>query len=140
MCARPLAAFAACLAMLPISSALAGDIYRYVDDDGGVHYVDRPSGAPDEERLTIASEPTDPAVVRARVAERRQARSDEADAEAASDEQAEKCRDYRERLERYVTSQRLYRENEAGERVYLDEAEREEARARVEELIANDCT
>lgn len=140
MRARPLAALTACLALLSVGGAVAGEIYRYVDGDGNVHYVDRPTGAPNEERLSIDSDPTDPTVIAARVAERRKASSDEADAEAERAEQQRKCRDYRERLERYVTSRRLYRENEAGDRVYLDEAESAEARAKVEELIAQNCT
>lgn len=140
MCARTLTALIACLATLSVGGASAGEIYRYVDDDGIVYYVDRPTGAPTEVRLSIDSDPTDPAAVQARIAERRDASSDEARAEAEHTEQQEKCRDYRERLERYVTSRRLYRENEAGERVYLDEAERQEARAKVEELIAQNCT
>lgn len=140
MSARSLAVLVACVAPLTVGGALAGDIYRYVDDDGNVHYVDRPTGAPDEQRLSIRSDATDPALVQARVTERREALDEDAEAEAARAEQEEKCRDYRERLERYVTSRRLYRENEAGERVYLDEAERAEARSKVEELIAQDCT
>jgi hypothetical protein len=130
----------ACLATLSFGSAAAGEIYRYVDDDGNVNYVDRPTGAPDEQRLSIASEPTDAGAVEARVAARRSAANEDDEAEAARAEQEQKCRDYRERLERYVTSRRLYRENEAGERVYLDEAQRREARAKVEELIAKSCT
>lgn len=137
---RSRALLIACLATLSVGSATGGEIYRYVDDDGNVHYVDRPTGAPDEQRLSIASEPTDAAAVQARVAARRSAADNDAEAEAARAEQEEKCRDYRDRLERYVTSRRLYRENEAGERVYLDEAQRREARAKVEELIAKNCT
>ena len=36
------------------ASAFAGEIYKYVDEDGGVHYLDRPTGESGEERfLTI---------------------------------------------------------------------------------------
>lgn len=140
MLARLLVAVTACLATLPLGSAAAGEIYRYVADDGSVHYVDRPTGAPSEERLSIESDPTDPEAVQARVAERRRKSSDEENRETSRAEQEEMCRGYRERLERYVTSRRLYRENEAGERVYLNEEEQREARSKVEKLIAKNCS
>ena len=38
-----------------------------------------------------------------------------------------------------LESRRLYRQDEAGERTYLDDAEREEARAKTEELIKETC-
>ena len=140
MPARLLVAVTACLATLSAGAATASEIYRYVADDGSVHYVDRPTGAPTEQRLSIESDPTDPEAVRVRVAERRKKSSDEEQSEASRAEQEELCRGYRERLERYVTSRRLYRENDAGERVYLDEEERREARSKVEELIAKNCS
>ena len=42
-------------------------------------------------------------------------------------------------MQRFVTSRRLYREDEAGERVYLDEAETQAARQRVEDQISEYC-
>jgi hypothetical protein len=35
------------------TSAFAGEIYKYVDEDGNVHYLDRPSGESGEERLDV---------------------------------------------------------------------------------------
>ena len=35
------------------TSAFAGDIYKYVDDEGNVHYVDRPTGESGEERMAM---------------------------------------------------------------------------------------
>ena len=38
-----------------------------------------------------------------------------------------------------LESRRVYREDEAGERVYLDDAQRAEARSQAEELIKETC-
>lgn len=131
-------------------SALAGDIYRYTDAEGNVSYVDRPTGAPTEERVPILSKPTDPTQVQARL----QSRFGRADADSgemeedpptraeraeAERQRAEKCQQYRDQLETYLTSRRLYRETSDGERQYLDENEILEARSQAEELVVEYC-
>jgi len=136
------------------SVAAASEIYRWTDDDGNVHYEDRPTGAATEERLDISYHRTDNDVVRQRVQARldAQATRDEERSVAAAQEQEQaekaaadearqkKCESYRARLETYVQSRRLYRTDDNGERVYLDEQETEDARRKVEELIAENCT
>ena len=58
---------------------------------------------------------------------------------AAQQERQEQCQKYRARLEKYLQSQRLYKEDQSGERVYLDEDETLAARTRVEEQIKEYC-
>lgn len=132
--------------------AIAGDIYKWVDADGNVHYEDRPIGA-QSERLDIQSRPTDRAAVTAQVQAateaRVKAREDKAaelaeqptaeELRAAAEEKAQKCSDYRERLQRMLRSRRIYREDENGERVYLDEAQMEEARNDVQSQVQEFC-
>jgi hypothetical protein len=130
-------------------SALAGDIYRYTDAEGNVSYVDRPTGAPTEERVPISSKPTDPTQVQAR-AQRRFSRSDDnggmeedpptrAERAEAERQRTEKCKQYRAQLETYLTSRRLYRETGNGDRQYLDDKEIQEARSQAEELVVEYC-
>ncbi len=140
-----------CALILGMSgAAFANEIYKWTDTEGNVHYGDRPSGDPSEERVHITYKRTNPSAVTARVQARRE--NDEIRREAAADEakseedlraeRAErkaKCDDYRAKLETMVTSRTLYREDENGERVYLDETERQEARQRAEELVAEYC-
>jgi hypothetical protein len=143
------------LATLGAGTALGGEIYRYTDAEGNVHYGDRPTGVPSEERMAISSKPTNPAEVLARLDARRNtaANAEEATAEepadaerptraeraAAAKERADKCQKYRDQLETYVTSRRLYRETEDGEREYLDENEVLEARTKAEESVREYC-
>ena len=157
---RKLTAAVAAAFVLVASSSFASDIYRYTDEDGNVVYGDRPTGAPTEERLAIASARTDNAAARAYMerrynlnqpAEEAAAQSTipeevieeeemtRAERAAAQRERAQKCQQYRDRLETFVTSRRLYRETDDGEREYLEEGEVQEARERVQELIDEHC-
>ena len=144
---------AACLAVTATGAVFAGEIYKWTDADGNAHFGDRPSGAATEERLAISSNPTDPERVRAIVQARNDARAERNVQEAAAAqaeptaeevraqeaERKEKCNTYKERLQKFVTSRRLYREDENGERVYLDEEETLAARARVQEQVVEYC-
>jgi len=140
------------LAVLAANSAFASDIYKWTDAEGNVHYGDRPAGE-QPERVAIASQPTDPARIQeaaqARV-DSRTARSEAAAAAAAerpspedlraeAAERAARCTSVRAQMQQLVTSRRLYREDENGERVYLDESETQQARERVENQIEEFC-
>ena len=146
-------AIASLLAMFAASGGFAKEIYKWTDEDGNVHYGDRPLG--DEvEQVAISSKPTNPARVQAQTQARLDAQSKRAEEEAAiaaagpspeelaaeAEERATKCAQYREVLQRFVVSRRLYREDENGERVYLDEAETQAARERAESQVAEYCT
>lgn len=143
-------------ATLISGSALAGDVYRYTDADGNVHYGDRPSGAETETRVAVLSTRSEPNRVQAgtqpqssltaaaadetpaaETASKKLTRSEKI---AAKHERAEKCASYRAKMETLVTSRRLYREGENGEREYLDEGETQEARSKVQELIEKNCS
>lgn len=141
------------LVLCASASAFASEIYRWTDAQGNVHYVDRPTGNPTEERLNIVSSRTSNAAVNASIQARldREATREEQRTRAAEEEQAaaeaearqaerqKQCEEYRARMERYLQARRLYRENESGERVYLDEAQILEARAKVQEKIQETC-
>jgi hypothetical protein len=141
------------LAALMTGTAAATEIYKWVDADGNVQYGDRPSGADSEVQLQIASQPTDPARIQAQTTARLEQQKTAREAVAAEPqgpseeelraealERAEKCTMYRARLEKFVQSRRLYREDADGERVYLDEAETQAARENVQHQVEEYCT
>lgn len=154
MKARWLALTCAIAAMTIAAGASANEIYRWTDDEGNVHYEDRPTGAPTEERIDITYRRTDSGAVNQQIQARldRQATRDEAKSVAAAQEQeaaeqaaaaeerAKSCDRARARLETYLQSRRLYRTDDNGERVYLDDAERQEARQKAEEQITEFCS
>ena len=140
------------LAIVAAHTAIAGDIYKWTDAEGNVHYGDKPAGD-QPERVAVDSQPTDPARIQAATqarADSRTARSEAAAAAAASApsaeqlqaeaaERAERCTSVRAQMQQLVTSRRLYREDANGERVYLDESETIAARERVENQISEFC-
>ena len=144
----------AVMAMTIASGAAANEIYKWTDAEGNVYYEDRPSGADTEERLSMTYRPTNNGVVQKRVERRVEAQTARYEAEAvaaAAQQEAadnatadaarqEKCDRSRARLESYLQSRRLYRTDADGQRVYLDEAQRQEARQKAEEQISEFCS
>jgi septal ring factor EnvC (AmiA/AmiB activator) len=136
------------------TTAYAGEIYRHVDEQGNVHYLDRPTGESGEQRMDITYSGTSSASVNAQVKRRndymaaldearketQSRREAEAQARAEMEARAAKCEENRSRLESYLQSRRLYRENEAGEREYLDDEQILEARRKAEEAIQETCS
>lgn len=150
---RHLATGFAAIAITVSASVCADEIYKWTDEEGNVHYEDRPSGAPSEQRLQFSYNRTNSSDVQKRVqgqrdatAARQDARSEAEAAKssaeenrAAADAKAAKCTEYRAKMKTMLESRRLYREDESGERVYLDDTAREEARQKAEELIKENC-
>ena len=151
---KRLALSCAVIAMTIASGAMANEIYKWTDENGNVHYEDRPTGAATEERLHMTYNRTDNSAVRQRTQARvdaRTAREDErtAAAEAQKEatekaniatERAQKCEKSRARLESYLQARRIYRTDESGERVYLDAEQRQDARRKAEEQISEFCS
>jgi len=141
-------------AALAISaSAFANDIYKWTDENGNVHYEDRPSGQASEQRLQLSYNRTNAKAVEGRVqqqqdtANTRRLAKEEANAaeltaaeeRAAAEQKLAQCESHRARLKTILESRRVYRQNQTGEREYLDEAQRAEARTKAEELIKETC-
>jgi len=134
------------LIMLAVSSAgmvFAGDVYQWTDEDGNVHYGDRPASEVSEEPLVASSGITDPPKVWARnevvAAAREPAEPTAEELRAQALEQEEKCATSKARLQKLLTSRSLYRQDENGERVYLDEDEIWAARERVQDQVEEYC-
>ena len=146
-------AFALMLVLVGASAPAVGEIYKWTDEEGNVHFGDKPVGE-DPERVAIQSKRTNPERVESRMQARASAAAKAAEEEAAATpagpteeemqarlaERQEKCDSYRERLQRFVTSRRIYREDENGERVYMSEEEMQEAREKVENQVQDYCT
>lgn len=139
-------------ALLFSGATVAGEIYKWTDEEGNAHYEDRPIASANIERLNIVSRNTDNSAIQARQREEREAKAtarqvaSEAPKEmskrelrAAQEKRQEQCRSYRDRQERFSNSQRLYKEGADGEREYLDEAQTIEARNRVQQQINEYC-
>ena len=154
MIAGRLALTCAVAAIALAATATANEIYRWTDAEGNVHYEDRPTGAPSEERVELTYRRTNNGAVSDRIqarldrqAEKAEAKSAAASREreaaeqaAAAEERAKTCERAQARLESYRQARRLYRTDANGERVYLDDAQRQEARQTAEEQVAEFCS
>ncbi len=141
------------IALTASSGAIANSIYKWIDADGNVHYEDRPSGAATEERMTLTYTRTDNDAVEQRIQMRHDTQSAHQEAKAVAAEKArseedqraeaaaqqKQCENYRGKLETLTQARRLYREDENGERVYLDDSEQLEARQRTQDLVQEFC-
>ena len=140
-------------ALIASGTTVASEIYEWTDDAGNVHYEDRPTGQAYELRRDVRSARTDNSAVLAQIQARREARAAakqvaaEAPQEMSKEEvraeqqkRQQQCQMYRDRLEQILRSQRLYQEDESGERQYLNEEETMAARTRVEEQIQEYCS
>ena len=150
---RHLTTSLAALACMIGASASADEIYKWTDENGNVHYEDRPSGQPTEQRLDFSYSRTSRSAVQSRVenqreraaaqqdarAEKEQEKRTAAEERAAAEEKLAQCQTYRAKLKTILESRRLYRENDAGDRVYLDEVARAEARQKAESLVKETC-
>lgn len=135
-------------ALVHTGQALAGDVYKYVDDRGNTMYTDKPMpGAvrvsagvqrPEEaQQRSFAAQQTANTnqvnAVNQRAAENQS--NQRVAAQVAKDleaSRAERCKKARDQYESSLNSRRIYRENAKGEREYLDE--KQMAQARVDSL------
>jgi len=151
---RRIAFSCAVMALFIAGGAMANEIYKWTDEEGTVHYEDRPSGAATEERLAITYTRTDSSAVQKRIqarvdagTARDEARSvaaaaekEAADNAAVEADKAQRCERARARLETYLQSRRLYRTDDSGERVYLDDSQTQEARQKAEDQVTEFCS
>jgi hypothetical protein len=148
-----LAAFAVAFTLIVSASAFAEEIYKWTDKDGNVHYGDRPTGQETEERLKVSYNRTNPEAVQgeldavreaeeSRLEARAQAAEDKLSAEEeriAAEQKKVDCEADRAIRDKMLVARRVYREDDAGERVYLDEVQREASIAVAEKNMKDSC-
>lgn len=149
--ARKLSLALLATALVPL--AAAAQIYKWVDEDGVVHYTDQPV-QPSAERVAIRSNRTDIAAAQARLQSavetrdkqtqdylqsRDEKRAAAAQAEADSKQRAADCDKARNKLNELIRAQRLYRVDENGDRQYLSDEEAVSAREAAGKEISEYC-
>jgi hypothetical protein len=151
---------AALVAGVSFSPPSEANVYKWKDAEGRIHYTDRP---PPAGGTLIAIEPTwytggrsaanpgagnaaaRPAAPPARGPEEprppeaQQARLRDAVQNDVENVRTEQCKQAKERYETYIRSRRLFKEGEKGERVYLNDAEIEEARVNAKREMDEVC-
>lgn len=136
---------------LGLTPVAASEIYRWTDENGNVHYTDKPIGE-SSEIVDVQSRPTSPQTVHRenrnwqQERERQQAQQAETPGKPSREQVAakreadkESCEIYRERLDTFHWSHRLFREDENGERTYLTSEEIDDARTKLKDKVDRFC-
>jgi hypothetical protein len=138
-------------ALILLATVAWGDVYTWKDASGKTHYSDAPPPGVDARRVGAASSAAPFASEQRRsLAEReaefrkRRADSEEqrakADTEkAAAEQRARACEDAKRYLTALESGQRVARYSDSGERVFLDDNEREAATADTRKRIQDFC-
>lgn len=143
------ASLALCACLLAVGAP--AEVYKWTDAEGRVHFGDRPPQggaetvpmpekmgddpvATPEERLEKQRR-----LLNAFEEERRQKRDAQAQARQEKAERQRNCAEARDNLLSQETASAVYRLGPDGQRVYLDEGEREQALARARAAVEQWC-
>jgi hypothetical protein len=117
---------------LVLAAAANAGVYTWTDEQGNVHYSDKPAAG--AQTLDVQSAPTDPARIAAEQKAAEEQKAADMEAEKKSEEEAklsqaddakrkENCQKARVRLSAIMGAQRPYRPTADGERHYLSDEE-----------------
>ena len=136
-------AFAIMLTVSSTGMVFAGDVYKWIDEDGNVHYGDRPTIVASEKPPAVSSELTnsskDQADNEVKVVANEPVEPALAELSAHGLEAEEKCATYKASLHELLVSRRQYQVDDNGERVSLDEDESMAAREHVQNQVEEYC-
>lgn len=136
--------------LLLVAGAAPAEVYRWVDEQGVVHFEDRPQ-LPDagggRSYAPPAASVDDPQqrmektrkLLNAYQAERQQAREQKQQRQQEQAKRTRQCGIARDRLRQYQQYGAIYRLDDAGKRVYLSEQERAALIQRSRDDIARWC-
>jgi hypothetical protein len=139
--------------LLAAGQAVAGEIYKSTDAQGRIVYTDQPP-AVEAEVVRIESAPRNQAAAVARVQSelatlaaqderrKREALAKAAEKKAAADaakRKDQRCTEARNRYLGLMEHSRIYRRNEAGERVYYSAAEIDAERIKTKQHMDEEC-
>ncbi|HHH44745.1 MAG TPA: DUF4124 domain-containing protein [Gammaproteobacteria bacterium] len=144
-CHKLFAVFLLCAGGSPLA-----DTYRWVDDNGQVHYTDQQRGA----KSQVLKSYSNPGAARDRSQdrmektrkllnayqlERRQKREQRAAEQAAEEKRIRKCNRARDDIRRYNSYRRIYNLDQDGQRVYLSDQQRAELMQRAQDRVTRWC-
>ena len=128
-------------------------VYKWVDENGKVHYGDRPQGSQPAVEIQVDDAPavrpsSDDAMSRAEKRERLLQAMEEDRVEkqeqrekqrAESQQNRQKCNRYRDRMRHYQRASALYNLDSNGNRVYVSDADRARATKNLQAKINKYC-
>ncbi len=136
--------------MAILHAGLAAGVYRWLDEDGNVHYGDKPPSKEESTLIEINSAPAPrPEDVERRVktqrlldaleSQREREKHETAQARAEKARQQGNCQSARRQVELYQRANNISRLGPEGERIYLSDEERGQALDRARTLVGQWC-
>lgn len=137
--------------LLALAPAAQAAIYKWVDEDGNVHYGERPP-LPDATPLAIPNQPEKarPGAERERLErqkrmlegyarKRAEERRQREEAARKAEQRKRACIEARDKFQAFERARYLYRLDENGERVVLNEEERAARMEKLRDRIRRNC-
>ncbi len=145
---RLLALLVAVLAIAPAVAATG--VYRWQDDQGNVHYGDRPPSKAEPSSIEIEKAPEPAAedsrrraktqrLLEAMESERERERTQEAQATADKERREQNCQVARRRVDFFERANSLFHRGPDGERIYLSDAERSRVLSQARSQVSEWC-
>lgn len=137
--------------LLVTNSAYSGDIYKWTDADGNVHFGDKPDNKPAQlynvpknNSANISSTNEERAKKRKKLldsfdAQRRSKEEQRATKRKNSKTRKYNCQVSKDRLIRYQRASRIYSRNDVGEKVFLDDQQRQHETSLMKQQINKWC-
>lgn len=131
--------------------ATHADVYRWVDEEGGVHFSDRPKSHPSAEKIeiktdTVHQDPNQQKRLKYQqhllsvIEEERKIKQKKlAEKKKRKEEKKKSCKKARKTLDEYLTSGQLYNINKDGSKFYLSDDEREQEIKKAKEVVKYWC-
>lgn len=127
-----------------------GDIYKWVDSKGEVHYSDQPVPKADAKKLDVSPPPPTEGqagasladkemAFRKRQVEREEAQKKQQEQQAEARQKQDNCQSARGNLRTLEAGGRIFSYNEKGDRVYLDDQARQKAIGKAQKEVETWC-
>ena len=133
------------------AAGASAEVYKWVDEQGEVHYGDRPPvegaradtlalpPAPSRDAEQVEREFMRQRLLDAFEAERREAEQARTEAKAAKRDRELRCARLAEQLARFERANIVYNEGDDGERIYMSDEERRRAARQARDWMTRHC-
>ena len=141
------------LLMLPLLAQAA--VYKWIDDEGNVHYGDRPAGSEPSVEMEVDDSVTIPSfggrddsmsreerrerLLQAMEEDRLEKKQQREQKQALKQRNRKKCNFYRDRMRHYQRASGIYQLDQDGNRVYMSDADRAKSTKNLQKKIDKYC-
>jgi hypothetical protein len=146
--------YVAFLLLLLASLVARAGVYKWIDENGNVHYTDSPTATQPSVEMHVDDSATEPVygedgqmsreekrerLLQSMAEDRLEKQEQREKQRAIKRENRNKCNRYRDQMRHYERASSLYRLDKNGERVYMSDGDRTKATRRLQAKIKQYC-